>query len=166
MKNILIVVAGYDKNVSLAKRYEDFYQSKDLETKTINLIDLELPLYTPKKESEGKPDEKIDQVVEELEKVEKILIVSPEYNGGIPPVITNLFAWLCRVNPDDWRKPLNNKKVLIASHTGSGGVRMIGALREQLSYIGLNTIGRVLIERGEESSDQKELEEHASLFID
>lgn len=60
-----------------------------------------------------------------------IVIVSPEYNHGIPGVLKNALDWASRPHNGS---PLKNKPVLIvtASHAFTGGVRAQYQIREAL----------------------------------
>ena len=60
-----------------------------------------------------------------------IVIVSPEYNHGIPGVLKNAIDWASRPHNGS---PLRNKPVLIAtaSHAFTGGVRAQYQIREAL----------------------------------
>ena len=60
----------------------------------------------------------------------------------MPPVVTNFIAWISRSGDQNWRASFNGKPAALASFSGSGGIQALVALRTQLSYIGLNTIGR------------------------
>ncbi len=60
-----------------------------------------------------------------------VVIVSPEYNHGIPGVLKNALDWASRPHNGS---PLKNKPVLIAtsSHAFTGGVRAQYQIRETL----------------------------------
>src|SRR6266404_3346959 len=60
-----------------------------------------------------------------------IVIVSPEYNHGVPGVLKNALDWASRPHNGS---PLRNKPVLIAtnSHAFTGGVRAQYQIRETL----------------------------------
>ena len=60
----------------------------------------------------------------------------------MPPVVTNFIAWISRSGDLNWRESFNGKPAALSSFSGSGGIQALVALRTQLSYIGLNTIGR------------------------
>lgn len=72
------------------------------------------------------------------------LICAPEYNGSLPPVLTSAIAWLS-VQGNDFRAIFNRRAVAIASHSGSGGVECLTALRLQLAHLGAHVVGRQLI---------------------
>ena len=72
-----------------------------------------------------------------------MVVVAPEYNGGVPPVLISFIAWLS-VGEKDCRACFNEKPGLMATHSGSGGAHLFAALRIQLSYIGMNVLGRTI----------------------
>ena len=47
-------------------------------------------------------------------KAESFVFVSPEYNGGVPPALTNIIAWVSRLGGKDWRKSFNGKAAALA----------------------------------------------------
>ena len=85
-----------------------------------------------------------------------------EYNGSIPPNLTNLIAWISVCNKD-WRLAFNYKTALIATHSGVGGFNLIQSLRIQLNHIGTLVLPRTItvnnkIKFDKESSTEKILE--------
>jgi NAD(P)H-dependent FMN reductase len=72
------------------------------------------------------------------------LVVSPEYNGSMPPVLTNAVAWVSRVDKD-FRTVFNQKFVALATHSGGGGNKGNDAMRSMFAYLGANVLSRELI---------------------
>jgi chromate reductase len=68
---------------------------------------------------------------EQIAAADGIVIVSPEYNHGIPGVLKNALDWASRPHNGS---PLRNKPALIAtsSHAFTGGVRAQCQIRETL----------------------------------
>ena len=60
------------------------------------------------------------------------------------PSLNNMIAWVS-VSTQDWRETFNEKVVAIGTHSGGGGAHVLTAMRQQLSYIGCNVIGRTLL---------------------
>ena len=50
------------------------------------------------------------------------IIVAPEYNGVMPPVLNNAMAWTSRATKN-WRDAFDDKIVALATHSGGGGVK-------------------------------------------
>ena len=127
MHKILIVSATSGSNLRLAKRLE---KSLDIEKEIVNLEDFIMPLYTPKV---GKVnDEKIKDLCSKFSQSNGLIFCAPEYNGSIPPIITNAIAWMS-VSTDYWRDAFNNKIGLIASSSGGPAIKYQIAMKNQLS---------------------------------
>ena len=71
------------------------------------------------------------------------MICAPEYNGSIPPVLSNAIAWLS-VQGDDFRALFNGRPVGIASVSGGGGMEVLLSMRIQLTHLGAQVVGRQL----------------------
>jgi chromate reductase len=138
MSDYLVFAASNNKNLELANNI-----SKALEgSEVIDLVSLDLPLYTPvaeKKEIPGKARELADKLIS----AKGAIFVAPEYNGSLPPTLNNAIAWISRTG-ENWREAFNGKAAVIATHSGSGGIHVLTAMRQQLSYIGMNVVGRQL----------------------
>lgn len=143
---IVIIAASNNKNLELAHKLSEIAQQLGETTQIIDLVEEELPLYTPKNEKNGIPD-KAKQLAQTLINSEKMIFVAPEYNGGIPPTLNNMLAWLS-VSGDDWRACFNGKSAAIATYSGGGGQYALLAMRAQLSYIGMNVVGRQILTNG------------------
>ena len=140
---ISVIAASNQKNLELAHNLLEFAQEMGQKTQLIDLVEEYLPLYTPKVEQNGIP-EKAKQLAQTLINSDAMIFVAPEYNGGIPPTLTNMLAWLS-ITGDDWRACFNGKPAAIATHSGGGGQYVLLAMRSQLSYIGMNVVGRQII---------------------
>ncbi len=141
MSDVLIIAASNNKNLELANLFKENLNTLKVESEILDLAGLELPLYSPIAESRGIPSH-VNELLKKLEASKGFVFVSPEYNGGVPPTLSNFVAWVSRAGGDDWRKSFNAKPAAIASFSGGGGFQLLMALRMQLSYIGLNVIGR------------------------
>lgn len=140
MKSISIVVGSNGNNLKLANSISELLIKKNVIVNIIDITSLNLPLYTNISHKEGVPAE-IEVQKKLLEGTSHLIFLAPEYNGGLPPVLTNYFAWLS-VSGKDWRESFNGKKAIIGTHSGSGGLHALMALRVQLAYIGVNVQGR------------------------
>lgn len=140
---IVIIAASNHKNLELAYKLSDIARQLGEETQIIDLVEVDLPLYTPKNEKKGIPN-KAKQLAQKLINSDKMIFVAPEYNGGIPPTLNNMLAWLSIIG-DDWRACFNGKSAALATYSGGGGQYVLLAMRAQLSYIGMNIIGRQVL---------------------
>ena len=60
---------------------------------------------------------------------------------------------------EDWRDVFNGKSALIATHSGGGGAHVLMAMRHQLSYVGMNVLGRQLLTNyGKQLNDESAIE--------
>ena len=144
MTNIGIILASVEKNMQLAHNIQEVITELKAQSEIINLVALNLPMYTSIHEDEkGIPSEVID-LTKHLQTFDALIIVSPEYNGSMPPVLNNTIAWVSRVG-DDFRAIFNQKFIALASHSGGGGMRGNDAVRAMFSYIGANVLSREII---------------------
>ena len=101
MKKIIIISATKNSNFALSEKINLFFESKNMyNSNIVSLEDYNLPLYTPTLEeifqkSNGFPDE-IEIIKELLLDSDAMVWCSPEYNGGISPIVTNSIAWISK----------------------------------------------------------------------
>ena len=156
MKKITILCADEGNNLKLAESIKNEIKKINKATPTlINLINWNVPLYTYQKEVEiGIPD-----IVKDFSKTcdssNGFIIVSPEYNGSIPPVLSSALAWASRAT-QDWRQSFKQKPVGLASHNWTGGQKLFISLQILLSTLGLNVLSRTI-----SVTPQKEMSEQA-----
>lgn len=134
---ITILVASNGKNLELASEFESELKALGGTVSVIDLVDLELPLFTPN--ATDTPNA-ITGLIPELIATTGLMVISPEYNGSTPPVLNNFIAWVSRTGPD-FRAIFNGKPVGIASYSG-GGTNILQVMRMQFAYLGANVIGR------------------------
>ena len=133
---ILIVSATKGNNQVLGKKIGEFLQT---EHEMISIEDFPLPLFVPGGE---KADEAIiSELVSKFENVDGFIFCAPEYNAGIPPILTNAITWIS-VSTKNWRDVFDNKKALIASHSGSGANAFLSSFQAQLEYMGCTVYHR------------------------
>lgn len=131
----LIFVSSLKENMKLAGILQKLLEQLEKESSIINLVDLDLPMYDSfKEENNGIPAEVL-KMMSLMEKSSGYIFVSPEYNYSIPPVLTNYIAWVSR-GGDDFRKLFNEKAVLLATHSGSGGNDVLNSMRIQFTKLG------------------------------
>lgn len=155
-KNIVIFSASEVKNLELAESFKKCLQDQNVEATIINLVDLELPLYSSRTESLYKGEELLSKQLPIIFQAEAFIFIAPEYNGSTPPVFNNFLAWLSR-SSKDWREYLNGKPAAIATFSGGGGFNVLLAMRTQLSFIGMNVLGRQILTHSNKALDEKSL---------
>lgn len=141
MSNVIIFAGSNGKNLELAQMFEKELQKHKVSSQLVDLVSLDLPLYTPAEEARGIPAKILDEIGV-YDSAKGFVFVTPEYNGGVPPAVSNVIAWISRSGDADWRRVFNGKPAALASFSGSGGIQALLALRSQLAYLGLNVVGR------------------------
>lgn len=130
MKSILIISATKGSNLVLAKKIGG-HVSSDYEI--ISLEDYMMPLYSPG--LKVRENNNIEMLSRKFIQSKGFIFCAPEYNGGSPPILTNTITWLS-VYTDDWRGIFNNKKAIIATHSGGAGFKFLTSFRSQLEHLG------------------------------
>ncbi|MDD0851910.1 NAD(P)H-dependent oxidoreductase [Halobacteriovorax sp. GB3] len=150
MAKVSILCATSGNNLKLSHSLEEVLKELGAEVELINLEALDLPLYSPKEEGNGIP-EKATHVADTLAASQGIVMVAPEYNGSLPPVMNNAVAWISRTG-EDWRAAFNGKFSVVATHSGGGGSKVCNAMRQQLEHVGSVVLPRTIV-----TNYQKEL---------
>jgi chromate reductase, NAD(P)H dehydrogenase (quinone) len=121
--------------MTLARHLRNQLQGLGFESALVDVVRLELPMYDSEKEArDGIPDA-VEPLKLRMLKAEGYLIVAPEYNGSIPPVLTNLIAWISR-SGSDYRQLFSGRFIQLATHSGSGGHDLMQAMRMQFAKLG------------------------------
>ena len=140
---LLICAASSGHNRKLAERLAAMANELDLQSRVLDLTETNLPMYTPEREAAGRPEE-LDSVEEAFRTATAMVMVAPEYNGSMPPVLNNAIAWLS-VFSDDFRELFTLKPIGLATHSGGGGQKVLVAMRLQLAHLGATVLGRELL---------------------
>lgn len=98
-----------------------------------------LPHYDGDVEATGDPDP-VAALKDEVREADALLIVTPEYNSGVPGVLKNAIDWISRTYPD---APIGGKIAAIVGATpGRSGTRFAQEhLRQVLDRTGATVIG-------------------------
>ena len=154
MTKIGILVASSNNNQKLGLKLQELALKEGCEVELINLVDLRLPLYsTVEEEENGIPETVLDLATKILE-LKAFIIVAPEYNGVMPPVLNNAMAWTSRATKD-WRDAFNEKIVGLATHSGGGGAKGLQAMRIQFQHLGANILAREILTTYEKSLNEE-----------
>jgi chromate reductase, NAD(P)H dehydrogenase (quinone) len=124
------------------------------ESMTIELIEIgDLPFYNADVEAEGDPPTVVTFKAS-LRDADGVLIATPEYNDGIPGVLTNAIDWGSRL---PGRAPLAGKPVALvgASPSQVGTARAQSHLRQLLGHVHARTLPppELLVARAHEKFD-------------
>ena len=136
----------------------------NINTELINIEEYDIPLYTPIQQDKSIPEE-MELIMEKFIKVVGFIICAPEYNGSMPPVLTNIISWLS-VMGGDWRLAFNGKVGLLATHSGGGGNNLLQSLRIQLNHLGILVLPRSIIVNNKIQFDINSAEEKVKQLIE
>jgi len=142
MKKILILSATGNTNYTLAKNILKIINDKtNVELK--NLEEFNLPIFysSTYEKNKVKYFNEIELLTKMMTNADGLIFCSPEYNGSIPPIVTNAIAWIS-VTTDYWRDGFNNKVGLIATSSGGNASKLVIALKNQLEHLGMVVMPR------------------------
>ena len=96
-----------------------------------------IPAYN--QDEEQNPPRRVVELKERIRAADAILIATPEYNDGVPGVLTNAIDWASRL---PGRSPLTLKPVALmgASLSQVGTARAQAHLRQMLSHVNARTL--------------------------
>jgi chromate reductase, NAD(P)H dehydrogenase (quinone) len=155
---LLICTASSGHNRALANRISELADTVGMANAVLDLTAVDLPLYTPARDDAGRPSA-LDEIEPAFESAAGFFFCAPEYNGSIPPTLTNAIAWLSTQSAD-FRSLFNGKPMALATRSGGGGQKVLVAMRLQMSHLGGNVIGREL-----QTSASKALRDESVLSI-
>ena len=160
MSNMLIISATKNSNFQLSIGIKNYIEDqKKLNCEVVSLEDFGLPLYTPTLEGVYKKDKSFPENIQKSKELicnsRAMIWCSPEYNGGISPIVTNAIAWISRAT-EDWKEGFKDKHALICTSSGGNGKNFIKGFKIQLGYLGSIVFDRSLIQTNAKKIDQKE----------
>ena len=158
LKEIIIISASCGKNLELSQKFFEKSSEMKISSEILDLTTLDIPLFNPRIHSNENIPEKILKIKEKLFATEKWIICAPEYNGSIPPILTNLIAWLS-ISGDDFRDLFNGQPIAIATFSGGVGLELLTSLRIQLVHLGSQVLGRQLFSSFSKPIDSKTIED-------
>ncbi len=164
MKKICVVSASVGKNLELANAIiEKLQKNSSVNVHLLDLVKLNLPLYTSEIETHYKPEEVVAPF-KDLLNVDGFIFLSPEYNGAPTPTFINFIAWVSR-STKNWRDAFNGKTTLIGTFSGGGGQHVLMNMRLQLAFIGMNVIGRQILSTFQKPTSDESLENTLQEFL-
>ena len=154
-KKILLVSATSGKNYELAQDLKEIIDNTtSIDTAVINLESYGLALYMPDIETEN---ETASALSAEFENADGFVFCAPEYNGGLPPILTNAFTWIS-VTTANWRDGFKDKYAVIATRSAGSGQRFLIAFRSQLEYMGTLVMPKTIVVTNTQSLNRKSAE--------
>ena len=142
--DVLVITASNGENLKLAERFQASTRSLGQKAELLDLTTLDLPLFTPRAQAAHGIPTAIAPLQKLLATTPRWVICAPEYNGSIPPCLSNAIAWLS-VQGDDFRGLFNGRPIAIATHSGGGGMEALISMRIQLAHLGAEVVGRQLL---------------------
>ncbi len=157
-KNLLVITASNGENLTLAKRFLNAGKELNYSCKLLDLTESnnDLPIYNPRHNSKNQIPENLKSINKQMQSHSHWVICAPEYNGSIPPILTNAIAWLS-VQGNDFRSLFNERPIAIASFSGGGCMELLLSMRIQLTHLGALVLGRQL------ASNKSKIAEDASI---
>ena len=156
---ILIISATSKNNLVLAKQLSGLIDDGK-STEILNLEDFELPLFVPGTECER---ETVSALVERFRSAHGFIFCAPEYNGGVPPILSNTIAWITTFS-NDWRDAFNGKMAIIATHSAGPAFRFLSTFRDQLEYLGTIVMPRTITVEGDQTLNERSVHTIVSGF--
>ncbi|MEA9357483.1 NAD(P)H-dependent oxidoreductase [Bacteriovorax sp. PP10] len=156
MKKICVITASVGKNLELAEAIVAHLKKHGADAGLLNLVELDLPLYSTVAETRHQAEVLVAPFKDRLA-ADAFVFVSPEYNGSTPPVFNNFLAWVSR-STKNWRETFNAKTGVVATASAGNGIQAINIMRMQLSFIGMNIMGRQLISTMSRPAPEAEVE--------
>ena len=157
-KDLIIISASCGKNLELSKKFQDKSNELKIESEILDLTNFDIPLFNPRIHTKENIPLEIMEIKEKLFSIEKWIICAPEYNGSIPPILSNLIAWLS-ISGDDFRDLFNGQPIAIATFSGGVGLELLMSLRIQLVHLGSQVLGRQLSSSFSKPADMKTVED-------
>ena len=159
MSKILIISATKGTNFILANNIK---RNINIENEIVVLEDYEMPLYLPNLKNIDKA--LIYGLGQKFKYADGLIFCAPEYNGGSPPILTNVITWLSVIT-DNFRELFSNKKALIGTHSGGAGARFLSTFRIQLEHLGVIVFPRTIMVNNSKPFNEKSTKSILDDFI-
>ena len=156
--NLIIISSSNGKNLELSEKFLEKSNELKITSEILDLTELNIPLYNPRIHSKNEIPNEIIVLKQKLFEIEKWIICAPEYNGSIPPILSNFIAWLS-ISGDDFRNLFNGQPIAIATFSGGPGIELITSLRIQLAHLGSQVLGRCLSSNYSKPAEDKTIED-------
>ena len=157
-KDLIIITASCGKNLELSEKFLEKSNELKISSEILDLTTLDIPLFNPRIHSKENIPNEIKELKKKLFAIEKWVICAPEYNGSIPPILSNFIAWLS-ISGDDFRNLFNGRPIAIATFSGGIGLELLTSLRIQLVHLGSQVLGRQLLSSYSKPTDTKTIED-------
>lgn len=141
----ILILAGSIRSGSFSQQLADAYAGElvnhECEITRITLSDYPLPIMDEDLEKENGVPENAKKLAKLFDKHSAVVIISPEYNGSLPPLLKNAIDWISRVSSDGGVPVIPYRDKLCAIGASSpgmmGGISCLGHLRDILVRLGM-----------------------------
>ena len=150
----LVVMAGSRRREALSRRVAEAcalaVRNAGAEVEPVDLDDYPAPLYDGDLEAASGLPDGIVRLQQRLYASDGLLVVNPEYNGSITPLLKNTLDWCSRPNPADRARSggavyAGRAAAVVGSSPGAlGGMRVLFHVRDILGYLGMHVIPQQL----------------------
>lgn len=113
----------------------------DVTVTDLSLADFEMPMFNQDLEPDHVPEGAV-RLAEMFRTHDIVFIATPEYNGGITPLIANTLAWLSRQKPSPFRHAIFG--IGGVSDGKYGTIFSLSHLRDSLSKVGALVVPTLL----------------------
>jgi len=161
----ILVFAGSSRSGSINQRLADAYarelSNHECHVTRLMLSDYPLPLVDEDLKKEKGVPENATQLARQFSAHDALVVVGPEYNGSITPLLKNTLDWVSLVPGDNTapRKPYRDKFCAIAAASEGlmGGYSSLGHLRDILVRLGMQVVSeQVALGNASKSFDEDE----------
>lgn len=138
MSNCLLLAASHrpaSLNRMLVRRAAPLLEAEGFTAETPGYGEFDLPLFNDDDRERGAIPGQCRRIAERFERMDALVIASPEYNWSYPGSLKNLMDWMSHFSPS----PLAGKPALLMSATPSkrGGVLGLAHLKSPLEALGM-----------------------------
>ncbi|WP_338721502.1 NADPH-dependent FMN reductase [Devosia sp. XK-2] len=119
----------------------------------ISLADFDMPIFNEDLEPDNVPEAAV-RLAEMWRSHDIVFIATPEYNGGVPPLLVNTVTWLSRQRPSVFRHAIFGIGGVSSGKYGT--IWSLSHLRDSLTKVGTLIVPTLLgIGPAEEAFDEK-----------
>lgn len=150
----IVVMAGSRRREALSRRVAQAcaqaVREAGAEVELVDLGDYPAPLYDGDLEAAAGLPEGVVRLQRVLHASDGLLVVNPEYNGSLTPLLKNTLDWCSRPNPADPERSggkvyAGRAAAVVGSSPGAlGGMRVLFHVRDVLGYLGMQVIPQQL----------------------
>ena len=166
MIKLLIISATSQSNLLLANSISNIIQNSKYKVKVLNIEEYELPLFNPSKVNLDKKNNmnSIKIITNEIVAANGVIICAPEYNGNVPPVLSNAIAWIS-VTTSYWKDGFKDKNYFIASSSGGDAENFQKSMQSQLEHLGGKVYEKKIIITSSNNKISEDSKNHLKDFL-